>query len=60
MNELIKKIEACETMPQLDELRLDCVRIGKANGTEGFYKIQQAFIKKKNQLQRIPLFERSW
>ena len=59
MENLIKKIEACETMPELDELRMDCVLVGK-KGKDTFVTLQQAFIKKKNQLKRIPLRDRNW
>lgn len=60
MEKLINKIENCKTMPELDSLRMECVRFGKENGTEGFLKIQKVFIKQKNKLQRVPLSERSW
>lgn len=53
--ELKEKIESCKTMPQLDALRLEIVQ----NGPNGFKKLQTAFIKKKNQLLRIPLRDRT-
>lgn len=59
MNELIKKIELCQKMSELDALRMECVTTGKSDA-ETFQTIQKAFIKKKNQLNRIPLFERNW
>lgn len=55
--ELIKRIEACHTMPELDALRMECVRSGKDDEAK-FRAIQQAFIKKKNQLKRVPLSKR--
>jgi hypothetical protein len=59
MNELIKKIKSCESMPQLDELRLELVTFGKSEPSS-FTKLQDEFRKKKNQLNRIPLFDRTW
>lgn len=59
MNDLLKRIQACKTMPQLDELRIVLVREGKES-EETFRTLQKAFIKKKNQLQRVPLSERTW
>ncbi len=57
--DLIQQIKACNTMPELDDLRLDIVQNTKDN-PELFKKVQREFIKKKNQLNRIPLFERNW
>jgi hypothetical protein len=60
MEELLKKIRACKSMPELDDLRMDCVvAFSKGNKTE-FLAIQGAFIKKKNKLQRVPLVDRNW
>ncbi|MBU5672679.1 hypothetical protein [Paenibacillus brevis] len=59
MKELLQKIQACTTMPQLDSLRLELVQAGKES-EESFRTLQQAFIKKKNQLQRVPLKDRTW
>ncbi|WP_340398085.1 hypothetical protein NST50_15365 [Paenibacillus sp. FSL E2-0202] len=59
MEELLKRIKECNTMPELDAMRLELVKAGKAF-PESFQTMQQAFIKKKNQLNRIPLSQRSW
>jgi hypothetical protein len=59
MNELIQKIQGCTTMPQLDALRLELVSVGKED-VQTFTTLQQAFIKKKNQLKRVPLKDRTW
>ncbi len=50
-----KRIKECKTMPELDKLRLEIVQ-DKENFTEN----QKAFIKKKNQLNKIPLKDRTW
>jgi len=55
MNELISKIKQCKTMPELDELRLPIVK-----DMDNFLENQQAFIKQKNKLKRIPLRDRNW
>ena len=52
---IIDRIKACDTMPKLDELRLEIVK-DKGN----FKENQKAFIKQKNKLKRIPRFDRSW
>lgn len=59
MNKFIKRIEACKTMPELDSLRLELVQAGKEN-PDSFRTLQDAFVKKKNQLTRIPLRDRTW
>lgn len=58
--EILNKIKVCDTMPKLDELRKDCVIAMKENNGENFTKIQNAFIKQKNKLSRIPLKDRTW
>jgi hypothetical protein len=59
MNELIKLIKNCKTMPELDNFRLDIVTIGA--GRPGvFQELQKEFKKKKNQLERIPSIDRNW
>lgn len=59
--EVLKALKTVKTMPELDALRLDCVRAGEESGDiEVARRIQRAFIKAKNRLQRIPLSERSW
>lgn len=59
MNGLLKKIKDCKTMPELDGMRLELVTIGRAD-QEIFKKLQDAFIAKKNQLNRIPRMDRTW
>lgn len=59
MEELLNKIKACSTMPELDSMRLELVKAGKEQ-PENFLTLQETFIKKKNQLNRIPLSQRSW
>lgn len=59
MEELLKKIKDCNTMPELDSMRLELVKAGKMF-PDSFQTMQAAFIKKKNQLNRIPLSQRSW
>ena len=59
MEELLAKINECKTMPALDNLRIECATFCQQN-TEQALKIQQAFIKKKHQLKRIPLKDRQW
>lgn len=54
---LIGRIEACKTMPELDSLRTECVNTGRDDEAT-FRTIQSAFIKKKNQLKRVPLSKR--
>ena len=54
--ELIQRIKECKTMSELDVLRLEIITEGKSN-VDTFQKLQREFIKKKNQLKRIPLFE---
>ncbi len=59
MNDIIKKINECKTMPELDSLRLEVVSEMK-KGKDHFNKVQTAFRKKKNKLKRIPLADRDW
>lgn len=58
------ELAATKTMPELDALRIKTVEAmkerGLSHGAEGFYEVQDAFIKAKNRLQRIPLRERTW
>lgn len=53
--EIIEKIKACKTIPELDALRIEIVQ-DKAN----FLKNQKAFIAQKNKLRKIPLMKRDW
>jgi len=55
MNDLINKIKQCKTKPELDALRLEI-----AIDMDNFLDNQQAFIKQKNKLKRIPLKDRTW
>lgn len=58
---IFEKLDAVKTMPELDALRPEVAELlSGANSKEAFEKIQQAFIKKRNKLLRIPLKERSW
>ena len=60
MNILDKLLEV-KTMPELDALRIETVEAMQADGTsETFESVQNAFIKAKNRLRRIPLSQRSW
>jgi hypothetical protein len=60
---ILKKINDCKTMPELDKLRLESVQeMRKAESEEegSFKVIQNAFKKKKNQLLRVPWEDRDW
>lgn len=48
--ELIDKIKNCQTMHELDELRIEIIRAAE-NG-EDFNDLQKAFIRKQNSLKR--------
>jgi len=52
---MIERIKAADTMPKLDELRLEIVQ-----DRENFEENQKAFRKQKNKLKRIPLKDRNW
>lgn len=47
---LIDKIKNCQTMRELDELRIEIIRAAE-NG-EDFNALQKAFIRKQNSLKR--------
>lgn len=47
---LIEKIKNCQTMRELDELRIDIIRAAD-NGAD-FEGLQKAFIRKQNSLRR--------
>lgn len=47
---MITKINNCQTMRELDELRIDIIKAAE-NG-EDFEAMQKAFVKKKNSLRR--------
>lgn len=48
--ELMDKIKNCQTMRELDELRIDIIKAAK-NGAD-FGELQQVFIRKQNSLRR--------
>lgn len=47
---MIDKINSCQTMRELDELRVDIIRAAEAG--EDFETMQKAFIRKQNSLRR--------
>ena len=47
---MIDNIKACQTMRELDELRIDIIHAAEAG--EDFVAMQKAFISKKNSLRR--------
>lgn len=55
---MIEKIKATKSMKELDELRLETVTAMMENPEVNFLAIQQAFIKQKNKLRRIPWKDR--
>jgi hypothetical protein len=56
---IYEKIKNCETMPQLDEIRIEVMQaMRKGDEEDIFYSIQKAFIKQRNKLKRIPLKDR--
>lgn len=59
--DVLTRIETVQTMPELDALRTEVVQAIHAGGTEeAFDRLQGAFIKAKNRLERIPMSERTW
>lgn len=50
MDELIDRMNKCQTMRELDNLRIEIVRA--VDRGENFEKLQTAFIKKQNRLRR--------
>lgn len=48
--EILEKIKNCQTMRELDELRIDIIRAAEKG--EDFETMQSAFIKKQNSLKR--------
>lgn len=48
--ELIKKISNCQTMRELDELRIEIIMEAESSGN--FEELQKAFIRKQNSLKR--------
>ena len=60
MQEVLSKIKAVKTMPELDELRTEVAEAMISGGPDTFAVVQGAFRKAKNRLKRIPLSERTW
>lgn len=59
--ELLQQLKSAQTMPELDSLRRETFIAMEADGTkETFERVQNAFRKAKNRLQRIPLSQRNW
>lgn len=55
--DIIERIKMCDTIPELDKMRLEVIReMHKGNFTD----IQKSFIKQQNKLRRIPLDKRNW
>lgn len=53
MNEIINKIQSCETRAELDLMRLEIIEfINQSNSVEVAQIVQSAFIKQKNKLRR--------
>ena len=50
MEALLERIKNCQTMRELDELRIDIIKA--ADRGEDFETLQRAFIKKQNSLRR--------
>ena len=53
MSDIKQRIKECKTMKELDGLRMEIVQ-DKSN----FLENQKLFIKKKNQLKRVPMSQR--
>lgn len=59
--EISKKLKAVKTMPELDALRTETVKLMMEGGNQDrFYRIQKEFKQAKSRLQRIPLRDRTW
>lgn len=59
--QMLKRLKIVQAMPELNSMRVEVVEAMQSDGTsETFYKVQQAFIKAKNRLERIPLRDRTW
>jgi hypothetical protein len=58
--DIFEKLAAVTTMPELDALRGETVDAMKDAGVTGLARVQEAFIRAKNRLQRIPLRDRTW
>ena len=53
MSDIKQKIKECKTMKELDGLRMEIVQ-----DEINFIENQKLFIKKKNQLKRVPMSQR--
>ena len=60
MDETIRKLSQIKTMPELDVMREEVAKTMMSGGEEVFHKVQDAFRKAKNRLQRVPLRDRTW
>ena len=70
--EIITRIKAAQTMPELDALRIEAAEAMMQDGLTGarselgfvtkesFELIQNAFRKATNRLRRVPLRDRTW
>ncbi len=59
--DLLKRLASVQTMPELDAMRVEVAETMTSDGTrETFERVQQAFIKAKDRLRRIPLRDRTW
>ncbi len=56
--ELLESLRTVNTMPKLDALRKETLTAMMADDKETFDRVQGAFRKAKNRLQRVPLSER--
>jgi len=56
---IIAKIQATETMPELDALRTETAE-AMSKGRDVFHLVQGAFRKAKNRLRRVPMSKRTW
>lgn len=58
---IMEKLQAVQTMPELDEMRPETYEAMTADGTkETFESVQSAFRKAKNRLRRVPRKDRTW
>ena len=58
--EIIRRLSEVKTMPELDDMREEVAKAMIGHGEDVFHKVQDAFRKAKNRLQRVPLRERTW
>lgn len=60
IQEIITKILAATTMPELDALRTETAEAMIREGPDTFAAVQGAFRKSKNRLRRVPMSKRTW